>query len=65
MNAYGASIEEENRVRNHKVLPNLEEDILKIVIFERPQSSGNRGFGFINGFGFKEGAVASTVAHDC
>ncbi|MFZ2071602.1 MAG: adenine deaminase [Halobacteriota archaeon] len=39
-------------------------DILKIAVVERHQKSGNIGLGFVNGFGLKTGAVASTIAHD-
>lgn len=44
--------------------PNLEEDILKIIVIERHRASGNVGKGFVKGFGLKSGAIASTVAHD-
>ncbi len=44
--------------------PNLEDDILKIVVIERHRASGNIGKGFVKGFGLKSGAIASTVAHD-
>lgn len=44
--------------------PNLEDDILKIVVIERHKASGNIGKGFVKGFGLKSGAIASTVAHD-
>jgi adenine deaminase len=46
------------------VKPNLQEDILKIAVFERHHDTGNVGVGFVQGFGFKTGAVATTVAHD-
>ncbi|MDD3593355.1 MAG: adenine deaminase [Candidatus Gastranaerophilales bacterium] len=39
-------------------------DILKIVVIERHRASGNIAKGFVKGFGFKNGAIASTVAHD-
>lgn len=39
-------------------------DILKIAVFERHHGTGNRGIGFIKGLGIKDGAIASTVAHD-
>jgi adenine deaminase len=45
------------------VYPRLEEDILKIVIKER-YHDGPPAVGFIKGFGLKEGAMASSVAHD-
>ena len=44
--------------------PDLKEDILKLVVVERHQGSGNIGIGFVQGFGLKYGALGSTVAHD-
>jgi adenine deaminase len=41
-----------------------EQDLLKIVVVERHRATGNVGVGFVEGFGFKRGAIASTVAHD-
>ncbi|MCX8182890.1 MAG: adenine deaminase [Crenarchaeota archaeon] len=40
------------------------QDIAKVTVVERHRASGNMGIGFVKGFGFKNGAVASTVAHD-
>jgi adenine deaminase len=40
------------------------QDIAKVAVVERHRASGNMGIGFVKGFGFKNGAVASTVAHD-
>jgi adenine deaminase len=45
-------------------LPSPEQDLLKIVVVERHRATGNVGVGFVEGFGFKRGAIASTVAHD-
>ena len=39
-------------------------DILKMAVVERHTGSGNIGLGFVNGFGLKQGALASSVAHD-
>ena len=39
-------------------------DILKIAVVERHYASGNIGIGLVKGFQLKEGAIASTVAHD-
>jgi len=39
-------------------------DILKMAVVERHTGSGNIGLGFVNGFGLKRGALASSVAHD-
>jgi adenine deaminase len=42
---------------------NTENDILKIVVKER-YNNGDPAIAFINGFGIKEGAFATSVAHD-
>lgn len=42
----------------------IDNDILKIMVFERHKATGNIGKGFVKGFGLKSGAIASTVAHD-
>jgi adenine deaminase len=39
-------------------------DLLKIVVVERHRFTGQTGIGFIRGFGLKQGALASSVAHD-
>jgi adenine deaminase len=39
-------------------------DILKIAVVERHQGTGNIGLGFVKGFGLRDGAIASSVAHD-
>jgi adenine deaminase len=39
-------------------------DLLKIAVIERHGGSGSIGLGFAEGFGFKHGAIASTVGHD-
>ncbi|MHB0867377.1 MAG: adenine deaminase [Thermoleophilia bacterium] len=41
-----------------------ERDLLKIAVFERHLASGNVGLGFVQGMGLKQGAIASSVAHD-
>ncbi len=46
------------------LLASPEDDILPIAVVERHRSTGNIGRGFVRGFGFSEGALASTVAHD-
>jgi adenine deaminase len=46
------------------VMPDAERDILKLVVVERHQASGNIGVGLVQGFGLKKGALASSVAHD-
>lgn len=41
-----------------------EGDIAKIAVIERHQATGSYSVGFVKGLGIKQGAVASTVAHD-
>lgn len=62
--AYTDSLEAEATSKDGRVFPNVDEDMMKIAVFERHKASGNRAVGFVKGFGIKEGAVASTVAHD-
>ncbi|AWK88819.1 adenine deaminase [Azospirillum thermophilum] len=39
-------------------------DLLKICVFARHGTNRNVGRGFVSGFGFAEGALASSVGHD-
>ncbi|MDW8034598.1 MAG: adenine deaminase [Nitrososphaerota archaeon] len=39
-------------------------DLSKVAVVERHKASGRIGLGFVKSFGFTDGAVASTVAHD-
>lgn len=39
-------------------------DLAKIAVVERHHATGRVGVGFVRGFGFKNGALASSVAHD-
>jgi adenine deaminase len=39
-------------------------DLLKICVLERHGRNGNIGRGFVKGFGFRDGALASSVGHD-
>ncbi|MHC4779824.1 MAG: adenine deaminase [Planctomycetota bacterium] len=39
-------------------------DLLKLVVAERHRGSGRVASCFVKGFGFKSGAIASSVAHD-
>src|SRR4030095_7141431 len=38
--------------------------MLKMMVIERHHRTGNHGVGFVQGFGFRRGAIAGTVAHD-
>ncbi len=40
------------------------DDVIKIAVVQRHDGSGRIGLGAVKGFGLKNGAVASTVAHD-
>ncbi|AZR73596.1 adenine deaminase [Anoxybacter fermentans] len=42
----------------------LEPDVAKIVVVERHHRTGQVGVGLVKGFGLKEGAIGSSVAHD-
>lgn len=42
----------------------IEHDIIKLAVFERHHNTGHVGLGFVNGYGLKKGAVASSIAHD-
>ncbi|WP_458411788.1 adenine deaminase [Schinkia sp. CFF1] len=44
--------------------PSIENDQLKITVIERHKNTGNIGLGIVKGFGLKEGAMATTIAHD-
>jgi len=55
---------EKVKVVDGEVMPDLEKDILKLVVAERHKASGNVGLGLVKGFGLKKGALASSVAHD-
>jgi adenine deaminase len=51
-------------VADGQVLPDIDRDILKLVVVERHHATGNIGIGLVTGFGLKHGALASSVAHD-
>jgi len=43
---------------------NDEKDILKLIVVERHNATGNIGFSLVENFNLKEGAIASTVSND-
>lgn len=51
-------------VKDGLVVSDIKNDICKIAVIERHHRTGNVGVGFVKGFGLKNGAMASTVAHD-
>ncbi|MGN0979776.1 MAG: adenine deaminase [Candidatus Avoscillospira sp.] len=42
----------------------LEKDILKIAVVERHKNTRHIGIGYIQGYGLKRGAVATSISHD-
>lgn len=52
------------KVEAGEVVADTTEDILKIAVVERHRGTGNVGLGLVQGFSLKDGALASTVAHD-
>ena len=52
------------RVEDGYVVSDVDNDILKLAVVERHQSTGNVGLGLVKGFGLQRGALASSVAHD-
>ena len=57
------ALDEQAMVKDGMVVPGLEKDILKLVVCNRYEKA-RPAVAFINHFGFKRGAIASTVAHD-
>lgn len=51
-------------LKNRQIYPSLEKDVLKIAVVERHKKTGHIGLGFVKNFGIKNGALATTVAHD-
>ncbi len=50
--------------RDGKLHADPEHDLLKVCVLERHGRNGNIGRGFVKGFGFRRGALASSVGHD-
>lgn len=57
------SFETEPKAENDFLVSDTERDILKITVVER-YTGGKPSVAFINNFGLKKGAIASSVAHD-
>lgn len=51
-------------IKDGIILTDLKRDILKLVVVERHKATGNIGIGLVNGFGLKNGALASSISHD-
>jgi len=64
----GKIITEHRRYRlpakGNETAVDLARDIVKVAVIERHGRNGNHANGFVQGFGLKKGAIASTVGHD-
>lgn len=58
-----SKLEVNPKIIDGNVVSDIENDVLKLVVLNRYGIS-EPSMAFINGFGFKEGAIASSVAHD-
>lgn len=54
----------EGMVRGGQYVADPSRDVLKLAVIERHRGAGGIGLGFVKGFGFVRGAIASTVGHD-
>ncbi|MBF0554721.1 MAG: adenine deaminase [Nitrospirae bacterium] len=52
------------KVSGGNLVSNIEDDILKIAVVNRYEKETPPAIGFIHNFGLKDGAVASSIAHD-
>ncbi|MHA1346727.1 MAG: adenine deaminase [Candidatus Heimdallarchaeaceae archaeon] len=59
------SLVSELRIIDKFIAPDLENDILPVIVMNRHTSERYIGKGFVKGLGIKNGAIASTIAHDC
>jgi adenine deaminase len=57
-------VQAELQVVDGSVVPDVDRDFLKLAVVERHGKNGNIGVTFVRGFGLKQGALASSVAHD-
>ncbi len=57
-------IVEDAKIENGFAVADVNRDMLKMVVIERHLATGNVGKAFVRGLGLKQGAIASTVAHD-
>ncbi|MBX9466624.1 MAG: adenine deaminase [Rhizobium sp.] len=64
----GKIITEHRRYRlptsGNQTAVDLDNDVIKVAVIERHGKNGNHANGFVQGFGLKKGAIASTVGHD-
>jgi len=58
------SLEMDAAVKDGLAVADPHRDLLKMAVVERHHGTGRTGLGFVRGIGLREGAIASTVAHD-
>jgi adenine deaminase len=51
-------------IRGGLLVPDLDQDAVKVAVVARHGINDNIGRGFVHGFGMKRGAIASSVGHD-
>ncbi len=59
------SLVSELKVMEKFIVPDLDNDVLPVIVMNRHTNEQYIGKGFVKGLGIKNGAIASTVAHDC
>ena len=52
------------KVKDGKVVSDIDRDILKMAVVERHKATGNVGRGLVQGISLQSGAIATSVAHD-
>jgi adenine deaminase len=57
-------ITEKVKIRDRFIVPDIDRDILKLIVMERHCASGNIGRGLVKGFGLKKGSIVTSVGHD-
>ncbi|WP_078429297.1 adenine deaminase [Alkalihalobacterium alkalinitrilicum] len=57
-------LQEEVDIEEKLFVSSIEKDQLKLAVIERHKQTGNIGLGIVKGMKLKEGAIATTVAHD-
>jgi adenine deaminase len=58
------SIVAEARIEDGRVVSDPSRDLLKIAVVDRHSGTGRTAAAFVKGLGLRQGAIASSVAHD-
>jgi adenine deaminase len=59
-----SALVDEPSIRDGEAFADPSRDLLKVAVIERHMASGAVGKGLVRGMGLREGALASSVAHD-